>query len=234
MTHRKRLAAPDTWPIERKGETFTVGAGAGPHDEEGVPLVIVLRDVLGYVDNAREAKYAVRSDEIVINGDPVTDHQRPLGIFDIVAFAEQDEYYRVFPGPGGRLSLTPIDAEAAATKLSKVTGKRQLDGGRTQLSLHDGGTVVVDDPTTYATGDSIILDLETGDVVHHLPYEEGAMVTAVDGRHAGQIGVIDEFQVHPGSSPNTVHVTTDEGAFETVEAYVVVIDENFTGGDDDE
>ena len=35
--HQKRLSAPDSWPIERKTETFTVKAGAGPHGEAGVP-----------------------------------------------------------------------------------------------------------------------------------------------------------------------------------------------------
>lgn len=234
MTHQKRLSAPDSWPIERKTETFTVGSDAGPHGEEGVPLVILLRDVLGYVENAREAKYAVRSGQVSVNGSTVTDHQRPLGLFDILEFSEREEYYRIFPGPGGRLSLTPIDGDAASTKLSKVTDKHQLDGGATQLALHDGGTTVVEDVDAYDTHDSIIIDLETGEIVHHLPYGEGAMVTAVAGSHAGKIGTVEEIVVQPSSSPNTLRVATDDGSFETIERYVVVIDEQFTGGDGDE
>ena len=234
MTHKKRLAASNAWPIERKTETFTVHAGAGPHGEAGVPLVIILRDVLGYVDTAKEAKYAVRSGYIAVNGSTVSDMRQPLGLFDIITFDEREEYYRVFPEAGGRLSLTPIDPEAASTKLSKVTDKRQVPGGQTQLSLHDGRTVLVDDPDTYGTNDSVIIDLDTGEVVHHLPYGEGAMVTAVAGTHAGEIGTVSSIDVHPGSSANTIAVDTDDGMFETVEDYVVVIDENFTDGDGDE
>lgn len=233
MTHKKRLAAPDAWPIERKTETFTVHSGAGPHGESGVPLVIILRDVLGYVDTAKEAKYAVRSGYIAVNGSVVTDHRQAVGLFDIITFDEREEYYRVFPEAGGRLSLTPIDPDAASTKLSKVTDKHQVAGDQTQLSLHDGRTVLVDDPDTYGTHDSVIIDLEGGDVVHHLPYEEGAMVTAVAGTHAGEIGTIDSIDIHPGSSDNTLVVESGDGTFETIEDYVVVIDEQFTGDDDE-
>ena len=234
MTHKKRLAAPNTWPIERKTETFTVHAGAGPHGESGVPLVIILRDILGYVDTAKEAMYAVRRGYIRVNGSVVTDHRQPVGLFDIITFDERGEYYRVFPEAGGRLSLTPIDPASAETKLSKVTDKQQVAGGRTQLSLHDGRTVLVDDAGDYNTHDSVIIDLESGDIVHHLPYGEGSMVTAVAGSHAGEIGVIEVIEVHPGSSANTLRVETDDGFFETIEEYVVVIDENFTDGDADE
>ena len=233
MTHQKRLSAPVSWPIERKTSTFTVGSGAGPHGEEGVPMVIVLRDILGYVDNEREAKYAVRSGYVTVNGNTVNDHQLPLGLFDILVFTEREEYYRIFPSQGGRLSLIPIDAEAAETKLSKVADKQQVPGGQTQLALHDGTTVIADDADAYGTGDSIILDLESYEIVHHLPYEEGAMVTVVAGKHAGEIGTIDRIDVHAGSSPNTIVIDTEDGTIETLEAYVVVIDENFTGGEED-
>lgn len=233
MTHKKRLSAPDSWPIERKTDTFTVSSDAGPHGQEGVPLVILLRDVLGYVENAREAKYAVRSGYVSVNGSIVTDHQLPLGIFDILVFEEREEYYRIFPGRGGRLSLTPIDAASAETKLSKVVDKHQVDGGHTQLALHDGTTLVVDDDV-YGTNDSVIIDLEAGEIVHHLPYEEGAMITAVAGSHAGKIGIVDEIDVQPGSSENTLTVSADDDDFQTIERYVVVIDEQFTGGADDE
>ena len=231
--HQKRLSVPKSWPIERKTDTFTTAAGAGPHGEEGVPLVILLRDVLGYVDSKKEARYALNQDAVLVNGVAVSDESQPIGMFDILAFTEREEYYRVFPDEGGRLSLTPINEDAADSKLGKVEDKRQIPGGETQLNLHSGRNLIAEDGSDYSGGDSVVVANDGDDIVAHFPYEEGALVTAVRGQHAGEIGEIDEIQVTPGSGSNNVVVDQDDGSFETVEEYVVVIDENFTGGDED-
>ncbi|MFC6824359.1 30S ribosomal protein S4e [Halopelagius fulvigenes] len=235
--HQKRLSAPNSWPIERKENTFTVKAGAGPHGEDGVPLLILLRDVLGYVDSKKEARYALNEGNVLINGDTVSDEQRPVGMFDIVAFTQREEYFRVFPEQGGRLALTPIDAESADSRLGKIVRKQNVKGGATQITLHDGANIRLEDAdeaAEYSTGDSLVVDNETKDVVAHFPYEEGALVTAVDGTHSGEVGTVSEIIVTPGSGDNAVTVETEDGEFETVEQYVVVIDENFTDGGDDE
>ncbi|NLV10111.1 30S ribosomal protein S4e [Halomicrobium mukohataei] len=231
--HQKRLSVPKSWPVERKTETFTVKADAGPHGEAGVPLLIVLRDVLGYADSRKEARYALNNDSVLINGKAVSDEERPVGMFDILAFVERDEYYRVFPGEGGRLALTPIDEDSSQSKLGKIVGKRAVSGDQIQLTLHDGQTLLVEEDTDYDGGDSIVVGNDDDDeVVAHFEYEAGALVTAVDGAHAGEIGEIDEIQVTPGSSSNNVLVEqTDGDGFETVEEYVVVIDENFVDED---
>jgi small subunit ribosomal protein S4e len=231
--HQKRLSVPKSWPVERKTDTFTVKASGGPHGEDGVPLVILLRDVLGYVDSKKEARYALSEDSILINGEPINDEQRPIGMFDIVAFPGREEYYRVFPDEGGRLALTAIDEDAAGSRLGKIEGKQQVPGGDTQLTLHDGTNVLAEE-SAYSTNDSIVVDNDDKSVVAHFPYEEGALVTAVRGNHGGKIGELTEIDVTPGSGSNIVTVETDDGEFETVEEYVVVIDENFTGDEGDD
>jgi len=233
--HQKRLSVPKSWPVERKTATWTVKADAGPHGEAGVPLLIVLRDVLGYVDSRKEANYALNEGGVHVNGDVPSSVERPIGMFDILAFPEREEFYRVFPDEGGRLALTPIDADAAGSRLGKIVRKTQVTGGDIQLTLHDGANVRVDAGTEYATGDSLVVDNETKDIVAHFVYEEGALVTAVAGSHAGEIGTVEDITVTPGSGDNVVTVSQDGGeGFETVEEYVVVIDENFTGDDSEE
>ena len=153
--HQKRLSVPKSWPVERKTETFTVKADAGPHGEAGVPLLVLLRDVLGYVDSRKEARYALGQSSVLVNGKPVSDEGRPIGMFDIVAFTEREEYYRVFPDEGGRLALTPIEADSADSKLGKVVGKRQVPGGAFQLTMHDGATVQVEEAGTYPVQASV-------------------------------------------------------------------------------
>lgn len=224
--HQKRLSVPKTWPIARKEQHYTVKADAGPHGEEGVPLLIVLRDVLGYADSKKEAMYALDQGSVLVNGDVPSDVRRPVGMFDIISFGEREEYYRVFPDEGGRLALTPIDVADTDGKLGEVTNKHHVSGGRIQLGLHDGQTLLTED-STISPNDSIVVGTDEEEILAHFPYEEGALVTAVSGRHAGEIGTIEDISVTPGSSPNGVTVDQDDDGFETVEEYVVVIDENF-------
>jgi small subunit ribosomal protein S4e len=225
--HQKRLSVPKSWPVERKTATYTVKADAGPHGESGVPLLIVLRDVLDYADSRKETRYALEQDNVLVNGEPASDEERPIGMFDILEFTERDEHYRVFPDEGGRLALTAIDADSAGSRLGKVVGKTQEAGGHTQLTLHDGATLRSGDDQ-ISPNDSVVVSNDDKSIVAHFPYEEGALVTAVRGTHAGEIGHIDQIQVTPGSSKNNVLIEGDDGRFETVEDYVVVIDENFT------
>lgn len=232
--HQKRLSVPNSWPVERKTATFTVKADAGPHGESGVPLLILLRDVLNYVDDKREAQFALRQGSVLINGEPVSDVRRPVGIFDILSFTERQENYRVFPDEGGRLTLTPIDADAASSRLGKVVRKGTVSGGAVQLTLHDGTNLRHEDDTEYGTKDSLVIDNETKEVVAHFPYREGALAVVVDGQHAGRTGEIEEIDVTLGSGSNTVTISDADAVFETVEEYVVIIDENFIEDDGDE
>lgn len=231
--HQKRLSVPNSWPIERKTETFTVKADAGPHGEAGVPLLIVLRDVLGYVDSRKEARFALDQDQVLINGDPESDETRPVGMFDILAFTEREEFYRVFPGEGGRLALTPIDEDSAQSKLGKIVSKQFVPGGDLQLTLHDGETLLVSEDAPYEGNDSVVVENDSEEIIAHFEYEEGALVTAVDGQHAGEIGRVEEIQVTPGSAENNVLIEREDGSIiETIEEYVVVIDDNFVESDD--
>lgn len=226
MTHQKRLSAPDSWPVERKNQVYTVASHAGPHGGEAVPLVVFVRDVLGYVENAKELRYALDNDDVLVNGDAVSDHRLPVGTFDIVAFPSRDEYYRVFPGEGGRLSLVSVEEEAADNKLARIDDVTHISGGEVQLNLHNGGNVVVEDDD-YSTNDSVVVDLEDGEVLERFAFEEGSAVTAVDGRHSGEVGELVEYNVNEGSSDNTVVAELPDGStFETIEQYVFVIGED--------
>lgn len=234
MTHQKRLSAPKSWPVERKNQVFTVGSGAGPHDDEAVPLVVFVRDVLGYVESAKELRYALENDGVLVNGDAVTDHRLPVGTFDIVGFPSRDEYYRVFPGEGGRLSLVPVEEDAADNKLARIDDITHISGGRVQLNLHNGANLVVED-SDYSTNDSVVVDLETSEILEHFEYEKGSAVTAVDGKHSGEVGELVDVEVHEGSSDNTVRAEkTDGEEFETVEGYVFVIGEDVSDLEDQE
>ena len=211
-----------------------MASSAGPHGGEAVPLVVFVRDVLGYVENAKELRYALENDDVLVNDEPVSDHSLPVGNFDIVAFPTRDEYYRVFPGEGGRLSLVPVEEDAADNKLARIDNVTHVPGGDVQLNLHNGANILVEDDD-YSTNDSVVVDLETNEILERFAFEEGSAITAVDGKHSGEVGELVEYNVNEGSSENTVVAELPDGStFETVEKYVFVIGEDVSSLEEQE
>ena len=112
-------------------------------------------------------------------------------------------------------------------------GAEETTGSFSMLVTDDGQNlrVAAEGMDVYAPGDSIVIGFEQGDVLAHFPFEEGAYVTAVDGQHAGRIGKLESIKIIQSSSPNTVRIDVGDGTIETIQEYVVVIDEQFIPDD---
>ena len=55
--HISRLAAPRPWQVARKATKWIAKPVSGPRTKvEGIPLVVLLRDVVGMIENQRELK----------------------------------------------------------------------------------------------------------------------------------------------------------------------------------
>ena len=67
--HMSRLAAPSKWKVMRKSIKWIAKTSPGTRGaSEAVPLVVLLRDVEGIVENKRELKVLLNSKSILING----------------------------------------------------------------------------------------------------------------------------------------------------------------------
>src|SRR5437588_12719479 len=65
----KREPAPGFWPIKRKERTWTPSTRPGPHSrEKSLPLVIIIREVLGYARTAKEAIRIISTGKVKIDG----------------------------------------------------------------------------------------------------------------------------------------------------------------------
>jgi len=69
MSHLKRLAAPEFWPIPKKKYTWVFSPSPGPHKkEECIPLAIVVRDILKLAETGKEAKRIIKAGEVIVDG----------------------------------------------------------------------------------------------------------------------------------------------------------------------
>ena len=158
--HLKRLNAPDSWHIAKKTTKFITKTAPGPHNANAMPIAVWLRDHMDYARNMKEIKQILGQNDVIINGRPCRNPKMGIGIFDIIALPKINRYYRILRDRNGRHVSIEIDAEAAKTRLCKVTNKTVVTGGKVQLNLRDGANLLADN--TYKAGDSVVLSLEPG------------------------------------------------------------------------
>ncbi len=226
--HQKRIAAPRSWRISRKTAYWTVKPRPGPHPaDRSIPLLLIVRDILKFADNRREAKRILNEGKIMVDGRVRKDHKFPVGIFDILSIPEIGMHYMVLVDHRGKLSLRSISEGEARGKLCRVENKRMLRGGLIQLNLHDGRNLQMEEDTGIRTHDSILLDLSTNTILQHFPYRAGNKAMVTWGKHSAQIGEIEEIRVIRSPEPNVVRLKPLDGgeSFETIEDYLFVVGE---------
>lgn len=220
--HQKRVAAPISWPITKKTHPWVVGANAGPHTKEtGLPLLVVVRDMLKLANDSREAKRIINEGNILIDGIPRKDYKYITGLFDIISIPVTNEYYRLLLDANNRFKLFKENPDAR--KLCRINNKTIVEKGALQLNLHDGSNKLV--TGDYKTFDTILLSLTDRNIVKHLQYKTGNLALVIGGEHSGEIGKIKQIRKVRGSGTNMV-VLSNEKDFETIENYVFVIGEN--------
>lgn len=216
--HLKRYPAPNKWTINRKSDTWAPSHRPGPHSgETSVPLVIALRDMLGIADTSSEAKRIASEGKITVDGVVRRDEKFPLGLFDVLAVG--DDVYRMVLDEKNRFALQETDQ--SDVKPVKVTGATTQKGGKRQIQLSDGTTMMSD----AATGSTLLLSVPEKEIEETIPMEAGNLAFITGGKHAGQMAIIDEYEVVKGSNPNRVTLERNGERFATIEKYVFVIGE---------
>ena len=222
--HLKRYKAPKSWPIHPKEDTWTVKPAPGSHAiNDSLPLLVIIRDILGLADNSREAKRIINSGNVLVDGRIVKDYKFPVGFMDIIEIPKTEENYRILLDTKGRLTLHPIAAEDATYKLTKITNKSIIKGGKTQLNLHDGKNVIIDEDA-YSVGDVICLKVPEQEIVEAYPLQEGATVLVTGGKHTGELGTVSEIIENKSTNPNTIIIeTSSKDEFLTLKDYAFVV-----------
>ena len=130
--HLKRIAIPKAFPVKNKKEyTWMIQSSPGPHNKfHSAPLLILLRDLLGFAKTARDAKRILNTRLVSVDGFVRTDPAFPVGLFDVIHFSKVDKYYRVFVDHKGRLYAKEAEKSNADKKLLKVVGKMLLQKQR--------------------------------------------------------------------------------------------------------
>jgi len=218
--HQKRVASPRSWPIARKIHTWVTKSKPGPHYAKGsIPLVVVVRDLLGLVDNSREAKRVLHEGGVLVDGKARKDLKFPVGIFDVISVPALDKKYRLLQDAKGRFNLHELE-KGEARKLCRIENKTILKGGKLQLNLNDGTNILAEGD--YGTGSSVILSIPDKEIADVIEFKEGNLAMVVGGSHSGEVGTIKEIEVVRSSRPNRV-IISGKNDFETTIDHVFMI-----------
>ena len=227
--HLKRLAMPRSWPLPRKTTVWVSKPKPGAHSlERGMPLNMVMRDVLGVATSNREVRHILNQGLVSIDGRVCKETRRSVGLMDVLTLGEDN--YRCVLDHKGRLRYRPIPASDASWKVCRIEGKTTIKGGKTQLNLHDGRNVIVDDASAYSTNDALKLALPSQDILEHITFAEGTRCFLIGGVHVGTFADVREYIVKRSSMANEVQFdefgTTVDNVFAVGKADLPVTEVN--------
>lgn len=219
MTHLKKMKAPKQWHILRKNKKYVVRPFPSGHARElSLPILVVMRDMLHHVQNKRELRIVLRQKGVLVDGKQQKDTHSSMGLFDVLSIPQAKEHYRLLLGENGRLHPVLIDGKEGEIKICKVTGKRKINGGKTQITLHDGHTLIID--KEIKVGDSVVIRLPEKKAEKILKLKKGMYIYLTGGKHAGGHGVLQEVVER-----SIVVEDSKKNRLETLRKYVTVIGE---------
>jgi small subunit ribosomal protein S4e len=191
MSHLKRQSSPRNWPVKRKGSTYIVKPGFSVN--EGIPILIILRDMLKVAQNRSEVKRIIHENQILVNERKVTDEKNNLLFFDTLNIIPLKKHYRMELSENGKFHLKEIKENEADKKIAKIINKKMLRGKKIQINLSDGRNFLSD--IKCNVNDSVIVHLKEGKIEKCLPLKEKAKVVLFAGKHIGKEGEIERLNL---------------------------------------
>ena len=209
----KRQMAPQFWGIERKNKRFVITVRPGSHGKNhSVPTAVFLRDVLKIVTNLREAKAAIYSGKVKVDGVVRKSLHHSIGLMDVVELENVPQIYRMVPTEGKLLRPVEISDSEKAKKLVHVTSKTTINGGRTQIGFHDGRSVISD--VKINVGDTCLMQVPDQKILKVIPLKAGCQVLVTRGINAGQTGRVETVEAGTFILPKRVTLALQDRKIE--------------------
>jgi len=216
MPHLKRQKVPKSWPIHRKGTKYVVRPNFNL--QRGIPVLIILRDMLKLAQNRKEVKKALHLKHILLNNRIVKDEKNSTLLFDTLTITPLQKYYRIELLKKGVFKLEEINESEANKKISKIINKKTLKNKKTQLNLFDGRNFTSD--IKCKVNDSVLIDFKEKKIKKCLPLKEKAKVIVFAGKHSGEKGVIDKIK----QERKMISLKTDKGNINVLIKQLMVVE----------
>ena len=229
----KRLNTPKFLQIKRKHGKFFINTSPGPHpSRDCLPLLHIVRDLLKFADDHREAKKLIGLGNFKVDGKIVRDKAYPVGLMDVLSIEKINRNYRLLPDSHYGLILHEIPEAESSFKLCRIRQKTTIKGGHLQLNLHDGRNILirVADPKNpkediYKRMDVLKISVPEQEILKTLKFKENNLAIIMSGKNLGQVGKIINILKRFGPKASTVSIQHNGGHTETLYDYTFIIGE---------
>lgn len=192
----KRLAAPKTYWINKKVNTWVIKAMPGSHKiSESIPLGVLLRDVIKVVKDAREAKKLLNDSQILVDGVVRNNPRFTIGFMDVVSILKIKKNYRVIFDYKGRIKTESVNNKDSGFKIVKVI-KKMIKGSVYQFTTHDGRTIILKlkDGNKIKINDSLIIKIPSQEIIKHMPLKKDSIIIIKGGQHKGETAKVTDLK----------------------------------------
>ena len=220
--HIKRLAAPKTWPIQKKLSTWVSKPNPGTHKLDNcVSLSVLLKDILGICKTSKEVKYILAKELVKVDGNVRKDKKFPVGLMDTLQV--KDNFYRILFNKKGKITPVSIKKEESGIKPRKVINKTSVKGKKLQINLFDGSNIL-SSKNDVQTSDTLIFS--EGKLKEKIGFKEGSFVYITGGRQIGKSGVLKKIEETKDLQTKKIIFSDGKHNFETLKDYAFVIGKN--------
>ena len=218
----KRQMAPLFWGINRKEKRFVITVRPGSHSKNSsIPTAVLLRDTLKKVKTLREAKSSIYGGKVKIDGVVQLSLHNSNGLMDVIELEGITDVYRLVPKEGHILEPIKINSTEKSKKLVKIKNKTTIKGGKTQLSFHDGRTIITDIKANV--DDTCLIQIPKQKILEVIKFEKNSHVIVTNGMNTGHIGLIDEIKEGTFTLPKRISIKMNDKTIEIPARITMVI-----------
>jgi small subunit ribosomal protein S4e len=211
--HLTRKASSKFWPIRRKGTKYLV---VPSHNKsEGIPLLIIMREMLGFVKSKKELRNVLLEGKIKINEKKIIEPNYAVLLFDTINVESMQKRYRLIYSENKKFSLEEIKESEVNFKIVKVQNKKILKNKIQQINFNDGRNIISKE--TIKVGDSVMINLKSNKIEKILPIKEKSKIMIIKGKHIGKKGEIKKIE------KNELSVKVGEHEIITNEKEIIVL-----------
>ncbi len=215
--HQKRIAVPAHLQISRKERSagsFFINANPGSHPKSFcLPLGHVIRDILKLTENARETKFILNNNKVLVDGRIKSDFRLPVGLMDVIEIPEISKAYRIIPSKKHGFMLSEITQSESKFKLCKIKDISNIKGGDFQLHLHDGRNITIkpSDVSKYQTRGTLKISIPSQEILDYFPLKEGNQAIIQSGKNIGVAGQISKLTSRYGVNASIAEIKSKDG-----------------------